>query len=79
MPKPARTRTVYTFYPNPVEWRTTRAVHSRYLDLARRLATADEGSDAWYSLTDEIRSLPGFPKDFHPTQTLVPVVTDETH
>lgn len=54
---------------NPGEtyiWRVTRPTYERFLDLGQRLLALEIEAEEAYIVREDIRRLPGFPKDNHP-------------
>ena len=44
-----------------VEWRCSKQDYRRYTDLLEQLGFADEGTDHYSDLVDQLNSLPGWP------------------
>jgi hypothetical protein len=59
-----------------IEWRLTRAVKDRWYELIDELECYSEGSDEHEIIMDQIRSLPGHPKNTTREDLILQVVTD---
>ena len=47
-------------------WSMSKAIHARCLELLNLIAFAEEGTNEYETLKDELQSLPGYPKNMGP-------------
>jgi hypothetical protein len=65
--------------PQKFAWAVSKSTLEEYFNILSQLSQAEAYSDRQLTLIDQMKSLPGFPKDFpqHPDDLLQPILAEE--
>lgn len=56
---------------NLIPWPVTRAQYHRACELVAQLREAPEGSDLYFAIVDDLKSIPGYPRNIDPDLDLL--------